>query len=123
MERGHDRRPRVQTWNPPLVLNGSLFLLDSSIKDFQKRKAGYVANALEHPLLLPDNMVDLRTMKEHEVFLTLKRDLALVSFSFSLLFFFFFLFFFLSVSIISTHSLFFFFLQRQFKLRIWPRNW
>ena len=94
MERGHDHRPRVQTWNPPLVLNGSPFLLDSSIRDFQKRKAGYVANALEHPLLLPDNMVDLRTMKEHEVFLTLKRDLALVSFSFSLLFFFFFSFFF-----------------------------
>ena len=94
MERGHDRRPRVQTWNPPLVLNGSPFLLDSSIRDFQKRKAGYVANALEHPLLLPDNMADLRTMKEHEVFLTLKRDLALVSFSFSLLFFFFSFFFF-----------------------------
>ena len=93
MERGHDRRPRVQTWNPPLVLNGSPFLLDSSIRDFQKRKAGYMANALEHPLLLPDNMADLRTMKEHEVFLTLKRDLALVSFSFSLLFFFLFFFF------------------------------
>ena len=93
MERGHDRRPRVQTWNPPLVLNGSPFPLDSSIRDFQKRKAGYMANALEHPLLLPDNMADLRTMKEHEVFLTLKKDLTLVSFSFSLLFFFLFFFF------------------------------
>ena len=51
-----------------------------------------MANALEHPLLLPDNMADLRTMKEHEVFLTLKRDLALLSFSFSLLFFFFYFF-------------------------------
>ena len=121
MERGHDRRPRVQTWNPPLVLNGSPFLLDSSIRDFQKRKAGYVANALEHPLLLPDNMADLRTMKEHEVFLTLKRDLALVSFSFSLLFFFFSFFF----KLFQLFQLipFFFFLQRQFKLRIWPRNW
>ena len=52
-----------------------------------------MANALEHPLLLPDNMADLRTMKEHEVFLTLKKDLTLVSFSFSLLFFFLFFFF------------------------------
>ena len=109
MERGHDRRPRVQTWNPPLVLNGSLFLLDSSIKDFQKRKAGYVANALEHPLLLPDNMVDLRTMKEHEVFLTLKRDLALVSFSFSLLFFFFSFFFLKCFNYFNSFPFFFFF--------------
>ena len=109
MERGHDRRPRVQTWNPPLVLNGSPFLLNSSIKDFQKRKAGYVANALEHPLLLPDNMADLRTMKEHEVFLTLKRDLALVSFSFSLLFFFFSFFFLKCFNYFNSFPFFFFY--------------
>ena len=54
-----------------------------------------MANALEQPLLLPDGMANLRTMKKHEVFRTLKRDLALVSFSFSLFFFFFFLKFFL----------------------------
>ena len=57
-------------------------------------KAGYVANALEQPLLLPDGMANLRTMKKHKVFRTLKRDLALVSFSFSLFFFFFFFFLF-----------------------------
>ena len=108
MERGLDHRPRVQTWNPSLVLNRSPLPLDSSIRDFQKGKVGYVANALEQPLLLPDDMVDLRTMKKHEVFLTLKRDLALVSFSFFLFLFFYF---------------FFIFLLRQFKLHIWPRNW
>ena len=52
--------------------------LDSSIRDFQKSKAGYVANKLEQPLLLPQDMADLRTLKKHEVFLTLKRDLAMV---------------------------------------------
>ena len=40
-----------------------------------------MANAREQPLLLLDDMVDLRTMKKHEVFLTLKKDLALVSVS------------------------------------------
>ena len=54
-----------------------------------------MANALEQPLLLPDDMANLRTMKKHEVFRTLKRDLTLVSFSFSLFFFFFFFLFFL----------------------------
>ena len=81
MDRGHDRRPRVQSWNPPLVLNGSPLPLDSSIREFQKGKASYVADALEQPLLLPQDMADLRTMKKHKVFLTLKMDLALVSFS------------------------------------------
>ena len=51
-----------------------------------------MANALEQPLLLHDDMDDLRTMKKHEVFLTLKKDLALVSVS---------IFIFLCVPIIS----------------------
>ena len=48
-----------------------------------------MANALEQPLLLLDDIVYLRTMKKHEVFLTLKRDLALVIFSFLFIYFFF----------------------------------
>ena len=62
-------------------MDGAPFPLDSSIRDFQKGKAGYVADALEPPLLLPQDMANLRTLKKHEVFLTLKRDLAMVSFS------------------------------------------
>ena len=46
-------RPRVPTWNPPLELDGAPLPLDSSIRDFQKGKVDYVANALEQPLLLP----------------------------------------------------------------------
>ena len=41
-----------------------------------------MANALEQPLLLPQDMADLRTLKKHEVFLTLKRDLAMVNYFF-----------------------------------------
>ena len=37
------------------------------------------ANAVEHSLLLPKDMPDLRSMRQHEVFLGLKRDLAMVS--------------------------------------------
>ena len=62
MERGRDCRTKVQGGNPPLVLNGSPLLMDSFIRDFQQGKAGYVANALEQPLLMPDDMVDLRTI-------------------------------------------------------------
>ena len=38
-----------------------------------------MADALKQPLFLPQDMADLRTLKKHEVFLTLKRDLAMVS--------------------------------------------
>lgn len=38
-----------------------------------------MANALEQPLLLPHDMANLRSLKKHKEFLTLKRDLAMVS--------------------------------------------
>ena len=37
-----------------------------------------MANSLEPVLLLPQDMADLKSLKKHEVFLTLKRDLAVV---------------------------------------------
>ena len=70
-----------------MVLDGSPLPTNSSIKDFQNKKAGYVADAVEQSLLLPEDMVDLRTLKKHEVFLSLKKDLAMVSLS-SYVFFF-----------------------------------
>lgn len=60
-----------------------------------------MANAMEKPLLLLDDMADLRIMKKHKVFLTLKMDLALVS---SSLFFFYFLFL-LSIPVVSSYHL------------------
>jgi len=38
-----------------------------------------VADIVEQALLLPGDMADLKAMKKHEMFLSLKRDLALVS--------------------------------------------
>ena len=61
-----------------MVLDGSPLSSNASIKDFQQGEAGYVADAVEQASLLPDDMADLRTMKRHEVFLDLKRGLAMV---------------------------------------------
>ena len=52
---------------------------DASVKNFQQGKAGYVADTMEQVLLLPKDMADLKSMRKHEVFLSLKRDFALVS--------------------------------------------
>ena len=70
---------RVPAWAPPFILDGAPLLSDASIRHSQQEKARYVADALEQALLLPTDMSDLRTMRKHEVFLSLKRDLTQVS--------------------------------------------
>ena len=46
-----------------------------------------MANTVEQALLLLEDMADLRSLRRHEVFLSLKRDLAIVSLSINLFFF------------------------------------
>ena len=41
-----------------------------------------MADTVEQALLLPKDMVDLRFLRRQEIFLSLKRDLAMVSLSF-----------------------------------------
>ena len=48
-------------------------------REFQKGHAHYLAKALEQPLLLPKDMATLKNMRQPDFFLSLKRDLALVS--------------------------------------------
>ena len=47
-----------------------------------------MANAVEQALLLLEDMSNLRSMRRHEDFLSLKKDLAVVSLPISLFFFF-----------------------------------
>ena len=86
-----------------MELDGAPLLSDASIRDFQQGTAGYVADAVEQSLLLPKDMADLRSMRQHEVFLGLKRDLAMVS-----------KFFFLTILL---------FLSRPSKPPLGPRRW
>ena len=60
-DRGRDLRPRIPNWNSVLVLDRSPFLVNASIRDPQQGKAGYVADAVEQALLLPNDMTELRT--------------------------------------------------------------
>ena len=59
------------------MLNGEPLLANTSIRNFQGGVAGYVADAVEQALLLPEDMAKLRDIRRHEVFLNLKRYLAM----------------------------------------------
>lgn len=65
-------------WAQPLELDGSPLTSDASIRDPQRGTTGHVPHTVEQTLLLPRDMADLRSMRTHEVFFGLKRELAMV---------------------------------------------
>ena len=72
------RRP-TRTWSPVLEVDGMPMAYDATFKHYHGGHAGLVAEALEQPLLLPQDMEAYRTFNHPELFLSLKRDLAMVS--------------------------------------------
>ena len=90
---------------------------DATLKHYRRGHAGLVAEVLEQPFLLPKDMKAYRSFNHPELFLSLKRDLAMVSNSFhysSLICLFFFAF--------RSKSDVFFFLFRSHNKFLWPRN-
>ena len=72
------RRP-TRTWSPVLEVDGMPIAYDATLRNYCGGHAGLVAKALEQPLLLPKDMEAYRTFNHPELFLSLKRDLAMVS--------------------------------------------
>ena len=72
------RRPTC-TWSPKLEVDGVAIAYDASLRHYRGGHAGLVAEALEQPLLLPKDMEAYRNFNHPELFLSLKRDLAMVS--------------------------------------------
>ena len=72
------RRP-TRTWSPKLKVDGVPIAYDASLRHYRGGHAGLVAEALEQPLLLTKDMEDYSNFNYPELFLSLKRDLAMVS--------------------------------------------
>ena len=72
------RRP-TRTWSPKLEVDGVPIAYNASLRHCRGGHAGLVAEALEQPLLLPKDMKAYRNFNHPELFLSLKRDLAMVS--------------------------------------------
>ena len=71
------RTPRI--WSPKLELDGVPIAWDTLVRNYQGGQAGHIAEALEQPLLLSRDMEAYRRFSQQELFLSFKRDLAMVS--------------------------------------------
>ena len=71
------RRP-LRIWSPKLEVDGVPIAWDTLIRHYHGGHAGHVVEALKQPLLLPKDMEAYRHFGQQELFLSLKRDLAMV---------------------------------------------
>ena len=72
------RRP-THTWSLVLEVDGVPIAYDATLRHYRRGHTGLVAEALKQPLLLPKDMEAYRTINHPELFISLKRDLAMVS--------------------------------------------
>ena len=71
------RRPQWP-WAPRLEMDGAVIPYDASIWDTPRGHANYLAQALQQPFFLPRDMDSIRRTKQPDLFMSLKRDLAMV---------------------------------------------
>ena len=72
-------RMTQRTWSPQLELDRAPIPWNASVREFQRGQAGYIAEALEQPLLLLKDMDAYRRFTQNDIFLSLNRDLAMVN--------------------------------------------
>ena len=60
-------------------MEGAPIPYDASIWDAQKGHGNHLAQALQQPLLLPRDMESIRRIRQPDLFMSLKRDLAMVN--------------------------------------------
>ena len=68
-----------RSWAPRLEMDGDAIPYDASLWDALRGYANYLAQALQQPLFLPRDMDSIRRTKQPDLFVSLKRDLAMVS--------------------------------------------
>ena len=76
---GADARLQYHTWSPRLEVDGATIPWNASVREFQRGHSAYIAEALEQPLLLPKDIDVVRKIRQQDLFMSLKRDLAMVS--------------------------------------------
>ena len=116
----------TRTWSPVLEVDGVPIAYDATLRHCRGGHAGLVAEALEQPLLLPKDKEAYRTFNHPELFLSLKRDLAMVSDSIhysSFIHLHFLAFYSKSdIPLVFVCCFFFFLISRSHNKFLWPRS-
>ena len=71
-------RMKQRTWFLRLELDDASILWDATLWESQRGQASYLAEALQQPLFLPRDMDGLRATGQSDLFMSLKRNLAMV---------------------------------------------
>ena len=74
-----ETRRQQRTWAPVVEMDEAPIPYESTIRESSRGHSMYLAQALEQPLLLPKDMDALRRMRQPDLFMSLKRDLTMVS--------------------------------------------
>ena len=74
------RQPK-RTWAPRLKMEGAPIPYNALIWDAQRGHTNYLVQALQQPLLLPRDMESIRRTRQPDLFMSLKRDLTMVSYT------------------------------------------
>ena len=72
-------RRSLRTWSPVLEVDGAPIAIDATLRHFRGGHAGLMVEASQQALLLPQDMAAYRSFNHSDLFLSLKRDLAMVS--------------------------------------------
>ena len=72
-----DAQSMPEAWLLAPMLHGEPLMEDASLRDFRGGEGAYVVDALERSLLLPTDVKELKKMRRQEVFLSMKRYLAM----------------------------------------------
>ena len=67
-----------RTWSPRIELDSAPIPWDATLWESQRGQASFLAEALQQPLLLPRDMEGLRKTRQPDLFMSLKRDMAMV---------------------------------------------
>ena len=66
------------TWSLKLEVDGVAIPYTASVREYNRGRARYIVEALKQAVLLPRDMEAYRQFSQPELFLSFKRDLAMV---------------------------------------------
>ena len=70
---------QYHTWFPRLEVDEAAIPWNASVREFQRGHSTHIAEALEQSLLLPKDIDVVRKMRQPHLFMSLKKDLVMVS--------------------------------------------